>query len=464
MGNSASTPLVNFSINLDVFCLTFAGKDRVRLIIAPDEIIRLTGDIISSSWIIQKTTRSLGLVEFKLKGYPMETMGSTETYNFKYLVSKIIKNYYELGWAIEATPCLNQSSTSQIIFKKNKPIDTQIACICLDGNDLVAVLGPDNMVYSIRETLNSFWHKGILNEFNLGTDVCQWFQFKLIGFPWVSSNNEDFLNGANLVCEIFKSLEKAGWPYLASIGFSKKSTLFFKFSPENVNQNIEMFPLVLDRVNRINVLNSPLKIIDLIRESIKNSWLNGIENESGVANVYEFMLSNNPWLCVGPNSVGSKRIVNKLIECLKLNYYELYTTSDLCSNNKKYSTLFFKKSQNSNIELCKTLMLSFNELNKLRITDDLNAFSDIIKDACQIGWQRGIREELNFYGSCQFELVGYPFKKDPFSKDCVEFIIFMLILFDNLDRYSNLKFVSSIDLYDSLDSMSNGNALVFQTS
>ena len=225
-----------------------------------------------------------------------------------------------------------------------------------------------------------------------------------------------------------------------------------------------MFPLVLDRVNRINVLNSPLKIIDLIRESIKNSWLNGIENESGVANVYEFMLSNNPWLCVGPNSVGSKRIVNKLIECLKLNYYELYTTSDLCSNNKKYSTLFFKKSQNSNIELCKTLMLSFNELNKLRITDDLNAFSDIIKDACQIGWQRGIREELNFYGSCQFELVGYPFKKDPFSKDCVEFIIFMLILFDNLDRYSNLKFVSSIDLYDSLDSMSNGNALVFQTS
>jgi hypothetical protein len=307
------------------------------------------------------------------------------------------------------------------------------------------------------------WHKGVLTELNFSATGGLWFQFKLSGFPWNSANNEDYLNGSNLVCEIFKNFEKIGWMYLASIGFSKKSTLFFRYSSDSADQNAEYFPLILDRVNKMSVLNATPKLIDLIRESIKNSWLSGIENESGVANVYVFRLNKSPWLGVGADSVSSKRIISKIIECLKLNYYEMYTASDLCSNNVKFCTLFFKKSINVSKELTKTFMLSFNELNKMRITDDLNGFSNIIRDACQIGWQRGVRAESNFYGSCQFELVGLPFKIDMSSADCIEFIILILILFDNLDRYANLKFVSSIDLYDSAKT-SNINALVFQTS
>ena len=123
MGNKLGLT-IDKKLSINTFCLTFAWTDRIRLIMAPAEIVDLSEKIILQFWKVQDSKKSVGLAEYKLKGYPLRYTEITneKSFNFKHLICTLIKSYYEMGWHLEASMCLNQSNISQIIFKKTSPL------------------------------------------------------------------------------------------------------------------------------------------------------------------------------------------------------------------------------------------------------------------------------------------------------------------------------------------------------
>ena len=411
MGNS---PSLEYNLNLELFSIKFAHRDRLRLIFAPNDIVLLTEKTISQLWEIQEVKKSPGLVEYKLKGNPLTNTLSDENIQFKYLLCSLIKNYLEIGWHLEANMCLNRygNSGSSLIFKRKEPLNTFVSCLSLDMGDKINVLGPENMIAVIKDSIVKNWPNGIQEERDTSVGNRQSYKFKLKGYPWTGVISEEKYNAPDLICSIFKALYGIGWVFYAAIETSenKINTLFFRYLPNSTTPTTEIFPLLFHRTDKINIINPPPFTIDLLRDTIVATWPKGLQDQQIKYNSFEFKLKGNPWLNYGEESVFSKRLINKIIENFRLKGYELYSICDTSSSDYKMSTFFLQKSPSPpRISPSRVLSVTFNESDKMRIIDDLNGFSNIVRDALKQGWSKGVKSESNFCGSLEFKLNGYAF-------------------------------------------------------
>ena len=462
MGNKLSLT-IDHKLNINTFCLTFALFDRLRLIMAPSEIVELSEKIILQFWEVQESKKSLGLAEYKLKGAPLFDSTNEESSQFKHLLCTLIKSYYETGWHLEASMCLNDANKSQVIFKKKQPIHTQIGMVSLLFDDIISVIGPESIQTAVKQAISSSWPNGVNKELNTSTQTRQSYEIKLNGYPWNSGyGHADYYNSSNLVCSIFKSAERFGWKFVDSIQTYKKSSLIFRYEPESIEAG-DYFALIIDRTDRINIVSPPAKTIDIIKDSISSAWTKGIQKEGEHLNTYEFKLKGNPWWNYGDDIVHSKRVINKIVDNLKSNNYSLHAICDTQTLNSKLGTFFFKKRNLSSP--ARTLTMGFTLSKFILITDDLNGFSNLVREALNSGgWVSGFGES-NFFGALRFELNGKPFLSHSSQPDAVRFILVMLVLFDKLDGLRNFKYLTSGDLNDSHASkFRNTFSLLFEYS
>ena len=455
MGNKLGLT-IDKKLSINTFCLTFAWTDRIRIIMAPAEIVDLSEKIIFQFWKVQESKRSEGLAEYKLKDSPLNYTETTseESFNFKHLICTLIKSYYETGWHLEASLCLNQSNTSQIIFTKKQPTQTQIAMVSLYLGNTISVIGPESMQAAVKQAVSSSWPNGINKELNTSTQTRQSHVIHL--------NQSDHYNSPELICSIFKSAESLGWNYVSSIQKNQKSSLLFRYEPDEIEQG-DYFALILDRNDKINILSPPAGTIDAIKGSINAAYDKGIQKEGAHLNTHEFTLNGNPWLNQGENVVHSKRLINQIIDDLKSNQYDLHAICDTLTLYSKFGTFFFKKCKNQekNSPRAKTLTLGFS-LSKIIITDDLNNFSELVREALSVGWDFGSTES-SLGGALEFRLNGVPLISDPDTPDTIGLVLFMLVLFDRLDGFSRFKFLTSGDLNDSHNlKFTNTHSLLFQ--
>ena len=448
MGNKLSLT-IDHKLNINTFCLTFARYDRLRLIMAPSELVELSEKIILQFWEVQESKKSLGLAEYKLKGTPLTQLDNTneESIRFKHLICTLIKSYYETGWHLEASMCLNDINISQVIFKKKQPIQTQIGMVSLLFGEFISVIGPDSIQAAVKQAISSSWPNGVSKELNTSTQTRQSYEIQLNGYPWSSFSQTDYFNSPNLICSIFKSAERFGWKYVDSIQTTRKSSLLFRYEPESIEQG-DYFALVFDRLDRINIVSPPAKTVDIIKASISSAWSKGIQKEGEHLNTYEFKLKGYPWRNYEEDIVHSKRLINKIVDGLRASNYSLHAICDTQSLNTKLGTFFFKKSSVSSP--ARTFALGFTLSKLILITDDLNGFSNLVREALNGGgWASGF-EESNYFGAFQFELLnGEPFFSHSSKPDAVRFVLVMLVLFDKLDGLRNFKYLTSGDLNDS---------------
>lgn len=89
----------NQSINVNVpddfnqFTLIFCGKNKLRLLLAPDSIVSVTKNILNTAWLIRRLISGKGYVEFRLGRKPFDDSIKSGS-DFKYLVcstNKIFK-------------------------------------------------------------------------------------------------------------------------------------------------------------------------------------------------------------------------------------------------------------------------------------------------------------------------------------------------------------------------------------
>lgn len=447
-----ATPSIPYNLNLSYFSLTFSGTDSFRLIQAPKNIIELTEQILQPIWKPQEINRSPGLVEFKLFGNPIVN-GGAENMDFKYFLCTLIKIFYEQGWHVDNSVCLLRygETGSTVLFRNDAPLQTYVACLSLDKTDQINLLGPENIVAYLREVIARNWPLGIQREreFNLKYKS---HQFKLKGKPWFSRANILYTSEVEefpvpqLMCEILKMFYRLGWKHVSSIQVGiKLNALYFKYDPEILGHNLDLFAVSLKKTDLIRVVNAPAFINELVRSAITTGWCLEIQQEQAIVNSYEFKLKGNPWTGDSNEAVFSKRLVNKMIEIFKQNSFDLCSICDLSYDCDKVSTFFFNRASAQASVPPKILSMSLNQGDKIRIIDDKCDFGAIVRDCLAKNWIKGIQAEKEYFSAYEFKLNGNPFLGN--SQELVDFNIFVLVLLDYINKkFKNIKFIGGADL------------------
>ena len=444
MGNTPTQ--FDLDMSLSYFSISFSGSDKLRLILAPAEIIELTEKQISSLYRIQKLNKSDGLVELKLEGNPHEDLLRTKIIDFKFLLAVLIQEYFNIGWHIMSSICLDTygKNGNTIIFEKSEPIPTFVSCLSFDGADNLNVLGPDQVVHKVKETLNRLCPGGVENE----SKNCSKDGFKLNGCSWLTFRINEEYSIVEMVGEIFKGLHEIGWVFCGSIQMhvTEIGNLYFRYE-QRLNPMHEMFAMHLSKSDKISILNPPPLIIELIKDMIDSEWSKGIQSQIISSNVYEFRLKGDPWLEKTESLVESRRLLNKIIQNLNKMNYKIYSICDLSNKESKMSTFYFSKINEPNeASSSKIVSLNLNESDKLRIIDDLDGFSDILRESISQIWPKGLKLESSCSGAIQFKLNGSPFSPFSSTNDTINFSMLILVLFENMKKGKRLKFIGSADL------------------
>jgi hypothetical protein len=443
MGNTPAH--FDFNMSLSYFAVSFSGSDKLRLILAPGEIVEITEKQISHLYRIQRLNKSDGLVELKLEGSPVEDLLKAKVIDFKLLLAVLIQSYFKSGWHIKSSICLDTYgyNGNTIIFEKSEPIPTCVSCVSFDCVDKVNVLGPEEIVVKVKEILNRLCPEGVekesKNSFQHG--------FKHNGCSWLTFRIKEEYSMVELVGEIFKGLHEIGWVFCGSIQMhvTEISNLYFRYEQRPTPMH-EMFALHLSKSDKISILNPPRLIIELIREMIESVWSNGMQSQTISSNVYEFRLKGAPWRDKTESLVESRRLLNKIIQNLKKLDYKIYAICDLSNKESKMSTFYFSKINEPNEASSKIVSLNLNESDKLRIIDDLDGFSDILRESISQIWPKGLKLESSCSGAIQFKLNGSPFSPFSSTNDTINFSMLILVLFEKVKKGKRLKFIGSADL------------------
>ena len=414
-----STPSVHLDVsnqnNLSYFSIQLGNTDRLRLILAPENVISVTKSVLELYWPIQSIQSSSGFVEIKLTGNPWYQMGETDL-SVKYFISALLKEYLNIGWHLKASSDLQRTGESCVLFfERKEPISTYVICLSLNGTDKIRVLAPQEVFNLIRVALHNSWPLGIQREGPFG----QGYEFKLRGNPWYDMEKdaeEAFLKPV-LISELLSALFANGWLFMGAIDSEKSSTslnaLYFRYAPQEISEYdkfySKFFSISLNKSDRIRLHRASPDLVSTFIGLMPTLWPLGIQNQSSIHNAYEFKLKGNPWFANDMETVESRRLLNDIFSYLASNGIALYATCELTKHLSNKTTFFFRTKS----DLTKPLnqfCLSLNESDKLRMIRGDPNIASAIRQAIMSAWSDGIQNESNYYESLQFKLNGYPFQ------------------------------------------------------
>lgn len=188
------TPSAN-GINVDELDLTYFSvqmdlKDRFRLVLAPDHVVKATHAVLSLTWPVQSVLKRpiyvevympyirvyvfssssrlysllISYFQFKLSGQPWYSTGE-ENLNVKNFMCSLLKQYYELGWWLSASSDLQRtnSDTSVLFFEKRTPLTrTSVVCLSLNSTDKIRILGTERVYSLVKQTIKNTWPRKLL--------------------------------------------------------------------------------------------------------------------------------------------------------------------------------------------------------------------------------------------------------------------------------------------------------------
>ncbi|CAF0775027.1 unnamed protein product [Brachionus calyciflorus] len=450
------TPSVNLGYHEQIcqnyFSVQMSGSDRFRLILAPEDIKNITRNVLNSIWLIQKEESQLGFIEFKLQGTPWYSSGEDDL-NVKYFLCSLLQAYYQQGWFLKASTDLERQSseTDVLFFQKNIPIKTSVICLSLNSTDKIRVLAPENIYPLIKHSVVTSWPKGIQRERMFDKS----YEIKLYGNPWTdwSRDSSESFDIPILILELMRNLFRNGWEFLGAIDSGKRQTslnaLYFRYAPDEINkndiENTRFFAMSLNKSDRVRLHRADEDLKSLLTNpnyGMQSLWQKGIQNQKIVNNAYEFKLSGNPWDSSGDEAVESRRLLNDLFNLFSRYGWSLYGTCDLTKSETNKSTFFFRTKPIEPKHLV-NFCVSLNETDKIRLIGGNPSLTQEVKEAILQGWQKGIQEESNYYGSDQIKLRGYPFSTT--GADKVYTCVMMTLILNNLEK-KGFKLLCSADV------------------
>ena len=435
-----STPSVHLDVsnqnNQSYFSIQLGHSDRLRLILAPENVISITKSVLELYWPIQNIQSSSGFVEIKLTGTPWYQIGETDL-SVKYFICALLKEYLNVGWHLKASSDLQRTSESCVLFfERKEPVSTYVMCLSLNGTDKIRVLAPQEVFNLIRTALQNSWPLGIQREAPFG----QGFEFKLKGNPWSDTEydgQEAFLKPV-MISELLSALFANGWLFIGAIDSEKRThslnALYFRFLPQEISEHdkfySKFFSISLNKSDRIRLHRASPDLVSTFIGLMPTLWPQGIQNQSSIYNAYEFKLKGNPWVANDMETVESRRLLNDIFRYLASNGVALYATCELTKHLGNKTTFFFRTKSDSTKPL-NQFCLSLNESDKLRMIRGDPNIANAIRQGIMSAWPSGIQLESNYYDALQFKLNGYPFQTNSGTNQ-VHACVMILKILENL--------------------------------
>lgn len=135
MGSTISSLNVPNGIT-DYFAIQMDRSNRLRLILAPKQIIDATYNAISQIWPIEDVSSIDGYTEIKLEGHPWHVFRTESLIMVINFLCVLLGRYSEQGWGMKSSSDLSRSDTdcSVLFFERKIPITAPVMSLSLNGN------------------------------------------------------------------------------------------------------------------------------------------------------------------------------------------------------------------------------------------------------------------------------------------------------------------------------------------
>lgn len=234
--------------------------DSLMVLNGPMELHQVIKDAVEKSWPsgIQKWTYENDVLKVKMKGNPWHTNGE-DTVHARVILHTLVSELLIRGWKLYGNSNL-RSSANTLFFGRDTNISpgmqpSPVYCtISFNSEDLLRLIGfPEGMVSAVRNTIQTFWARGIQGE----SRYAESWQFKLRGTPWWASGTEA-VDSRFLVLKLIEAIQAYGWSVVTAIDCSRKdsdksSLLFTQSQP----RQSPFFCISLNESDKLRLINAP---------------------------------------------------------------------------------------------------------------------------------------------------------------------------------------------------------------
>ncbi|TKR61015.1 hypothetical protein L596_028185 [Steinernema carpocapsae] len=158
------------TLPVEHYCvISLNGKDRLRLIDCPKNLVDMTAETIMDKWPggIQDQRQEENCVEFKMKGYPWYAWNRADAVNSRAFVAEILKRSVANGWAVLTSLDVSRKPTDKGVFvmRSCAPMNIPHFCIAPSDSDKIRVIGADpQMRDHIVNVIRQCWTPGVQGE------------------------------------------------------------------------------------------------------------------------------------------------------------------------------------------------------------------------------------------------------------------------------------------------------------
>ncbi|PGH15221.1 hypothetical protein AJ79_02586 [Helicocarpus griseus UAMH5409] len=199
---------------------------------------------------------------------------------------------------------------------------TSFASVSLHMNDRVRLLGFSSTdVAQIHGILDQYWPKGVASTREYGASD----EFRLNGSPWNPSTwfEDEKTAARRLMCGLLKGLYDLGWVLKAPVDVLKKDgnkdTLLFRLQqppPPPCNWMCISF----NKSDLLQLIGAPRAVC----EAMSNILEDKIQRTQVLESSFEIKFLGYPWKAGGTDTVETRLILLKILDCLERFGFSLY--------------------------------------------------------------------------------------------------------------------------------------------
>lgn len=209
------------------------------------------------------------------------------------------------------------------------PFRTTFSSISLHRSDRLRLLGfSQATIAAIRNVIQHTYPKGISKEQPYGMSH----EFKLHGSPWHGQSSDAVISRV-LIREILACLFSIGWILHASTDVSKKEmdkdTMFFR-KQQVPPPASDFIAISFNQSDRLRLIGAPTQLVQDMKSLLAGLGL--LQTDLGWKDqglrAWEFKLNGYPWRASGEETMSTRYLLLKMLECLENHGWSLYGSVD----------------------------------------------------------------------------------------------------------------------------------------
>lgn len=276
-----------------MMCLCLSGDDKLQLINGPAEARSVLAEC--SKELLQKQSCGNNYFEVQLRGNVWRVSLKKDWFLSRKILLDCFTQFLRLRYFFYGTANLLGSADCIFFISDGGDMGLQEFCLLSLNNDnhIRLINAPDEVIQAARNCLKERWTRGIQKA---GTKTGgNFYEFKITGSPW-SSCGVEAIESRLLMTVLLQQLVQVGWAVVTAFDISRTAANKAVFLLHRcVAANIPHFAICPAHVNFIRIINANEDMVQLVKETVQETWTVGIESEIVYGNSYEMTLAGSPW-------------------------------------------------------------------------------------------------------------------------------------------------------------------------